>query len=117
MKNRAEATPALLVVRPTDGDFSHASRRGVRLACCTTTTCCLTLLSGAIGGVAGIGTGIAMVAKSRSQQRPATKQQTTAGGAMLGVLRILLYALGYCIAGLLMGAAVGFGLDILFVFR
>lgn len=107
------ATPALQV-RPTRGDFGHAGRRGVRLACCTTTTCCFTLLLGAVGGVAGLATGIVVAAKPG---RRSPKSEATLVNALLSIVLFLLYAFGYAVCGLLIGAAVGFGIDALFVFH
>lgn len=94
-----------VTVERTEGDFPHARRRSVHLACCTTTTCCFTLLLGGVGAVAGLITGLVKFTRTSSGI------EDPVAAMLLGIVRCFLYTIGYAIAGMLLGAAVGFGID------
>jgi hypothetical protein len=96
-----------LVVEHTTGDFPHARKRGVRLACCTCTTCCFTLLLGGIGGVAGLISGV-MAARESSVDVENPYAQFA-----LSILWFLAIVVGYLLIGLLIGGGIGFGIDTL----
>lgn len=96
-----------LVVEPTAGDFPHARRRGVRLACCTCTTCCFTLLLGGIGGIAGLITGAASAKRYALQIENPTIQMVVNALWLLGVV------IAYGLVGVLVGGGVGYAIDML----
>lgn len=109
--DRNEPTEPFLQVRHAQVDFSHARRRNVRLACCTCTTCCFTVLLAGVGGLAGLVVGVSSAARARQPERSVSSR------IMLGLLRYLFSAVAYALAGILIGAAIGFGIDFLFIFR
>jgi hypothetical protein len=111
--NVADPNESFMRVRATQGDFPHVGRRSVRLACCCCTSCCFTFLLGGAGGIAGLITGLV---KGVGVTPPASETRSNAASVGLGFVRIVLYMLAYGIAGILIGAAVGFGIDFLFVF-
>jgi hypothetical protein len=96
-----------LVVEPTAGDFPHARRRGVRLACCTCTTCCFTLLLGGIGGIAGLVKGIASV------NQYALRIENPVAEVVVNSLWYLGVVVAYVLVGVLIGAGIGFAIDML----
>jgi hypothetical protein len=96
----------LFLIERTRGDFPHVRRREVQVACCTTTTCCLTLLVGGVGLVAGLIAGSVAAINARPVVRD---DQLTA--TLLGIAKVLVIVAGYALGGLLVGAAIGFGLD------
>lgn len=96
-----------VTVRPTTGDFPHARRRGVKLACCTCTCCCFTLLLGGICGLTGLVIGLVKAVRT-----PLDVENAAAAFA-LGALRLVVFMVAYGIAGILIGAAVGFGIDMI----
>ena len=97
--------------RRTEGDFPHTRRRSVRLACCTTTTCCFTLLLGAIGGVTGLVMGLVKATRIHSEI------ENPYAAFVVGAVRLLLLVAAYGVAGMLIGAAIGFGIDFIFIFH
>ena len=113
MRNRKSSDQRhAIVVERTEGDFPHARRRTVRLACCSCTSCCFTFLLAGVGGLAGITIGIAKACRSKSSIR------NPMGAIVIELLRFLVYIVVYSVAGLLIGAGFGFGLDtIVGVFR
>jgi len=100
-------------VRATEGDFPHIRGRGVRLACCCCTSCCFTFLLGGVGGIAGVITGLV---KGMHAGPTSTETRSELASFALASVRIVLYVLAYGVSGILLGAAVGFGIDYLFVF-
>lgn len=97
------AADALKVER-TEGEFPHAGRRSVRVACggCCC-TCCLTFVGAGIGGVAGLIAGIMRVVRvSRTVGGPLEGFVVGAGQILLGLIT------GVCI-----GAALGFLCDLI----
>jgi len=111
--NSDQGSAPFLRVHESDGGFPHVRRRSVRLACCCCSTCCFTFLLGGVGGIAGIVTG---VVKAVSAAPASTEPRSELTAYALGFVRVILFALGYGIAGILLGAAVGFAIDFLFVF-
>ncbi|MBI4600961.1 MAG: hypothetical protein HY721_03285 [Planctomycetes bacterium] len=104
--SRGRSGEELLRFEPSSGDFPHARRRGAKLACCTCTTCCFTVLLGGIGAVAGVVHGvIAFVARPPSESESWLR-------IVGGILRLLLYVLGFGLAYLLLGAFIGFCIDL-----
>lgn len=83
----------------TDGDFPHARRRGIRVACCTTTTCCMTIVLGGGGLLAGGIYGF------RSAMRTNREQIEAPQPASFGQV-VFFYALAYGAAGLILGVFV-----------
>src|SRR5688572_3919964 len=94
-----------VVVRPTRGDFPHTRRRSVRIACCSCTCCCFTFLIAGVGGVAGIVVGI------RKACTFSTSISNPLAAVGVGILRAIVLILAYGLAGILIGAAIGFGID------
>jgi hypothetical protein len=92
-------------VRPTAGDFPHTRRRSLRLACCTCTCCCFTFLLGGIGGVTGLVMGLVKAC------RTPTGIENPLAALAVRFVRLVIFMAAYGIAGLLIGAAVGFGID------
>lgn len=101
------ASSRTLIVEPTAGDFPHARKRSVRLACCTCTTCCFTLLLGGIGGVAGLISGFISAKESSVDVENPYAQFLLSGLWFVGII------LGYAIVGILIGGGIGFGIDML----
>lgn len=96
----------MLVVEMTEGDFPHARRRGVRLACCTCTSCCFTLLFGGVGGLVGL-------VKGLMEGTDGTPCVSSPGLAIfVGILWILARLVVYAVVGILIGAAAGFAIDV-----
>ena len=97
--------------RRTEGDFPHTRRRSVLACGATTTTCCFTLLLGAIGGVTGLVMGLVKAARTHSEL------ENPYAAFVVGAVRFLLLAAAYGVAGILIGAAIGFGIDYIFIFH
>lgn len=95
----------MLQVRRTEGDFPHVRKNDVILACGCSTCCCFTLLGGAIGGVAGLTTGIVQFVRSD------TKPRGIAAAALVGAGKFLVYVVVSGLAGLCIGAGLGFVAD------
>jgi hypothetical protein len=70
-------------------------------------------LIGGIGTLAGLITGIVKAVKAGQSAAPAS---TAALGVLAACVRVLVLVIAYTLGGLLIGAAVGFGMDQLFVF-
>lgn len=96
-----------LVVDPTEGDFPHARKRGVRLACCSCTTCCFTLLVGGIGGVAGLVKGIMSV------NQYAIPIENEIAEVVINLVWYLLVVAAHALVGILIGAGIGYVIDML----
>jgi hypothetical protein len=106
LADRSGNSPTL-IVDSTAGDFPHARRSGVRLACCTCTTCCFTLLLGGIGGVAGLIKGVASVNQYALQiENPVIE-------VVVNLVWYLLVVVAHLLTGALIGAGIGYVIDLL----
>jgi hypothetical protein len=95
-------------VVPTDGDFPHARRRAVKLACCTT-TCCFTFLGGAVGILGGGILGFVRFIQGTGDLAGEDRSFTTR--IVAGTFRFLVLVLWYAFLGALIGAGIGFVID------
>ena len=97
-----------LRVVPTDGDFPHARRRAVKLACCTT-TCCFTIIGGA-GGLL-VGSIVGIVRFLQGVEGDVRTERGPFAAMLLGTGRFITFLLWYGVVGLLIGAGIGFVVD------